>query len=198
MDDQASVWEGWEGVGGLGVDAEGGQCHGTGPVGQRPLDAGLVLGGRGEQERHDAGVGEGDVDQDLDGPSVAGRAQRQVLDLVEHLPAERLRLGEHGLVQGVLAGVVVQQPGLGQPDGVGDVLHRRLGEAAAGEQGGGAVEDALVDLLPERSRHATTVRPTDRSGRSATRSGRGAIAHSVPLAGSRTAGCGRARATMTS
>jgi hypothetical protein len=122
-------------------------------------------------------VGQGDVDQDLDGPAVARRAQRQVPDLLEDPLAERLRLGEHRLVQGVLAGVVVQQAGLGQPDGVGHVLHRRLGEAAAGEQGGGAVEDALVDLLPERSRHGPRVRRTDRSGRPTIRSGRRAIAH---------------------
>jgi hypothetical protein len=110
-------------------------------------------------------VGQGDVEQELEDVPVPGGPVRQVAHLVEHPPAQRLGLAEDGLVQRLLAGEVVQQTGLGQADGVGDLLDGGLGETASREEGGRAIEDAVLDLVAEGSGHATTVRPTDQNGR---------------------------------
>ena len=125
----------------------------------------LALGERRQEQGDQPGVGQGDVDQELEDAPVPRGPVRQVAHLVEHPPSERLGLAEDGLVQRLLAGEVVQETGLGQADGVGDLLDGGLGEAASGEECGRPVEDAVLDLVAERSGHATTVRRTDQNGR---------------------------------
>src|SRR5215210_2677236 len=72
----------------------------------------LALGQRSQEQRHQPGVGKGEVEQELEDVPVPRGPVRKVAHLVEHPAPQRLGLAEDGLVQRLLAGEVVQEAGL--------------------------------------------------------------------------------------